>query len=467
MKTPAISSTAHPAIGAPAANKPSDMPFDTSFGQMLSRELATRPDAARAAAQPDTARPNTARAEGAPKAAGSGKPGAPNAPRPARAENRRAEAPDDAGGKEKPAASADAHAAGSSSIDGAAKADAANADEDSGEIVSAASAELLALVASLTQPAVGRSETAQAEDTEKTGADADQTHTAAQPALLSLGAQQSDALRAEATAQMVDATGALLLRNQSGHAATMQQLFAAGARGDAQAGQSGSGLKEADLRPMSIQDAKTAAIQDGAAIGAAVPEDTGFAALRAAAETAAARSPQELQAAAPAPLNPAALSPAALQAAQSAPGTRTDLLAPRVGTPGWDQALAQKVVWMVGGDQQSASLTLNPPDLGPLQVVLSVSDSQATANFMAAQPEVRQALEAALPKLRDMLGEAGIQLGQANVSAGTPDNPQNGFGQPQQPGARHATPQQDDGHEPQARASRVVATGQGLVDTFA
>src|SRR5690606_6787543 len=94
----------------------------------------------------------------------------------------------------------------------------------------------------------------------------------------------------------------------------------------------------------------------------------------------------------------------------------TPRLTPPVGTPGWDQALGQRVVWMAGNGQHSASLILNPPELGPLQVVLNVADSQATASFFAAQPEVRQALEAAMPRLRDMLGAAGIELGQANVS---------------------------------------------------
>nr|USX17299.1 flagellar hook-length control protein FliK [Oxalobacteraceae bacterium OTU3CAMAD1] len=73
-------------------------------------------------------------------------------------------------------------------------------------------------------------------------------------------------------------------------------------------------------------------------------------------------------------------------------------------------------------------MELNPPDLGPLQVVLSVNKDQATAAFSSAQPEVRQALEAALPKLREMMSEAGIQLGSATVSAGMSDQ-NNGFNQ--------------------------------------
>ncbi|KRB93324.1 flagellar hook-length control protein FliK [Noviherbaspirillum sp. Root189] len=144
-------------------------------------------------------------------------------------------------------------------------------------------------------------------------------------------------------------------------------------------------------------------------------------------------------------------------------------LTPAVGSPGWDQALSQKVVWMVAGEQQSASLTLNPPDLGPLQVVLSVSNSHANATFTAAQPEVRQALEAAMPKLREMLGEAGIQLGQATVNSGSAN--QQGA-QDQQ--ASHARREIDNGNSSNGRSDEPIrvgrvaptSSGQGMVDTF-
>src|SRR5690606_20583662 len=107
-------------------------------------------------------------------------------------------------------------------------------------------------------------------------------------------------------------------------------------------------------------------------------------------------------------------------AARNAQAAAPHVIAPRVGAQGWDQAIAQRVTWMVSGAEQSASLTLNPPELGPLQVVVNVSNSQANATFISAHAEVRQALEAALPKLREMLGEAGIQLDQASVNQGNP-----------------------------------------------
>lgn len=144
-------------------------------------------------------------------------------------------------------------------------------------------------------------------------------------------------------------------------------------------------------------------------------------------------------------------------------------LAPRVGSQGWDQALGQRVVWMASGAEQSASLTLNPPELGPLQVVLNVSNNQANATFVAPHAEVRQALEAAMPRLREMLGEAGIQLDQASVSQGAPQQ-QGEFAQSNNgSGSRGQGRNQgglDQAAEP-AVSQRVTAAGNGLVDTFA
>ena len=169
--------------------------------------------------------------------------------------------------------------------------------------------------------------------------------------------------------------------------------------------------------------------------------------------------------AAPAMVNNAQVSDVANPA--SAAG---DKLTPQVGSPDWDQALGQKVVWMVAGGQQSASLTLNPPDLGPMQVVLNVTNSHATATFTAAQPEVRQALEAAMPKLREMLGDAGIQLGQTSVNAGNAQQ-QNFAGQSSQGSSGRngdsSVGALDDIGTVVAQTATKISSGVGLVDTFA
>ncbi|PKO64077.1 MAG: flagellar hook-length control protein FliK, partial [Betaproteobacteria bacterium HGW-Betaproteobacteria-17] len=142
-------------------------------------------------------------------------------------------------------------------------------------------------------------------------------------------------------------------------------------------------------------------------------------------------------------------------------------LAPTLGTTAWNQALGEKVVWMAAGAQQTATLTLNPPNMGPLQIVLNLDNDQATASFFSAQPDVRQALEAAFPRLKEMMNEAGIQLGQATVSADTPrqDNPAD-------PQAQRVTPPfggREDGAGAGMQTLHLPAqqSGRGLVDTFA
>jgi flagellar hook-length control protein FliK len=156
------------------------------------------------------------------------------------------------------------------------------------------------------------------------------------------------------------------------------------------------------------------------------------------------------------------LQPTAADMSQNLAGQIGNTLTPRVGSSGWDQALGQKIVWMVGGSEQSASLTLNPPDLGPLQVVLRVTNDQANATFIAAQPEVRLAIEAAMPKLREMMSDAGIQLGQTNVSADSSGQ----FGsQSDSHTPRHSNPTVELTTD-SMNIPRKIVTGEGLVNTF-
>jgi flagellar hook-length control protein FliK len=82
----------------------------------------------------------------------------------------------------------------------------------------------------------------------------------------------------------------------------------------------------------------------------------------------------------------------------------------------WPQAMGERVTWMVNQQVQQAELRLNPPDLGMLEVRVAMQDDKATLNFHSPLPHVREALEAALPRLREALAEQGIALGDAQVS---------------------------------------------------
>lgn len=178
----------------------------------------------------------------------------------------------------------------------------------------------------------------------------------------------------------------------------------------------------------------------------------------AAAATAAAAAQANLQA------SPAASSIAAANA---------HVLAPHVGTADWTDALSQKVVFLSNAHQQSAELTLNPPDLGPLQVVLRVADNHAHALFVSQHAQVRDAVEAALPKLREAMEAGGLGLGSASVSDGgfasQQQNPQQSFagGRPS-PRARAGSSAADAPVDAvQSAAAGATVSRAGLVDTFA
>lgn len=84
--------------------------------------------------------------------------------------------------------------------------------------------------------------------------------------------------------------------------------------------------------------------------------------------------------------------------------------------PQWGQQVSERVHWMISQNMQQADLRLNPPELGSLEVRIQVQGDQATVNFSSPHASVRDALDAALPRLREMLQEAGLSLGNSNVS---------------------------------------------------
>lgn len=150
---------------------------------------------------------------------------------------------------------------------------------------------------------------------------------------------------------------------------------------------------------------------------------------------------------------------------QPASAAARDGLQSPVHSEAWAQEFGEKVVWMARSDQQQAQLSLNPAHLGPLQISLNLEGEQATASFVATTPEVRQAIEDALPRLREMLAGAGISLGQTQVGTQA---------QQEQAQAWQAPARARSGGDAailEADTSKLPATplrrGAGLVDLFA
>lgn len=137
--------------------------------------------------------------------------------------------------------------------------------------------------------------------------------------------------------------------------------------------------------------------------------------------------------------------------------------------PAWAGEFAQKVVWVARQDLQSAQITLNPPQLGPIEISLEVRNDQATAAFASSNAEVREAIESALPRLREMLAGVGVELGKTDIGAGTFAQGDKGNGQDAESARNDRA--RDDGAPAASMAGggrpRAVPGGRGLVDTFA
>jgi len=87
-----------------------------------------------------------------------------------------------------------------------------------------------------------------------------------------------------------------------------------------------------------------------------------------------------------------------------------------VNNPRWGGELGKTVQWMMSQSMTGAQIRLNPQQLGPIEVRLQIENGQASLAFTAQHGATREALDAALPRLREMMAEQNIDLLDANVS---------------------------------------------------
>ena len=88
---------------------------------------------------------------------------------------------------------------------------------------------------------------------------------------------------------------------------------------------------------------------------------------------------------------------------------------PALQTTAWNRVMSGRVVWMAREGVQQAELKLNPANLGPVEVRLSMNNDQTSVTFIAHHAATRDALEQALPRLRESFSENGMELADAEV----------------------------------------------------
>jgi len=91
------------------------------------------------------------------------------------------------------------------------------------------------------------------------------------------------------------------------------------------------------------------------------------------------------------------------------------LNAPMQQASRWATEFGDRLAWVANNRFTAATLQINPPQLGPIEVRILMSGDQAAVSFAAVQPQTREAIQQALPVLASSFASQGLSLGQTSV----------------------------------------------------
>ena len=92
-------------------------------------------------------------------------------------------------------------------------------------------------------------------------------------------------------------------------------------------------------------------------------------------------------------------------------------VAGRTGRPTLTQ-LANRVQWLVDTQVGEARIKVNPPELGAVDVTISLVDDKTYVQLTTATAAARDELSQSLPRLRELFAGSGLELGGASVHNG-------------------------------------------------
>lgn len=154
---------------------------------------------------------------------------------------------------------------------------------------------------------------------------------------------------------------------------------------------------------------------------------------------------------------------------------------PGVGKPGWSQAFNNQIMVMAGNGVQQAKIKLNPLHLGPVEVNIKLTKEVAVINLASAHISTRDAIDGAIPRLKEMLNENGFSQVDVNVShqdkqaqqeaaafnrSSSQDRSNNEHGNSTMPGDEQLSELSDEPEQHSLR-SQKLAHGLNIVDYYA
>jgi len=70
---------------------------------------------------------------------------------------------------------------------------------------------------------------------------------------------------------------------------------------------------------------------------------------------------------------------------------------------------------MINQKIQQVDIQLDPPEMGNIHVRVNLQNEQAAVQFIVQNQQAKDALEQNIGKLRDMLADNGVDVGDANI----------------------------------------------------
>jgi flagellar hook-length control protein FliK len=142
------------------------------------------------------------------------------------------------------------------------------------------------------------------------------------------------------------------------------------------------------------------------------------------------------------------------------------------GQAGWGEEIQGRLQWLSRQGLQRAELQLHPAELGSVDVRITAENDQTSVVFTAANRSARELLEAEIPRLRELFAQAGVELGQVEVSDRQPGERQQftardesydgGHGSPVKRGREDADTELAESNLPSAGGE----DGRGIIDHY-
>jgi len=133
----------------------------------------------------------------------------------------------------------------------------------------------------------------------------------------------------------------------------------------------------------------------------------------------------------------------------------------------WSNGLSERINWMINQKQNTATIRLDPPTLGKLDVQIKIVDDATMITIHTQTAQTRDLIDSASIRLRDFLQESGYQ----NVNVDVSQRQDQQQARSQTPA--NMNPEQDDNSGQEQAADQrqqqqaSYLSGEGLVDTFA